>query len=306
MTKSNNPLARLWRKLPLVGEKHPTVRVIVLSGAIGISSPGSGRALNYERMEKSIKAAFKPGKFDAVALQINSPGGSPVQSRLIFNAIRQLADENDVPVLSFIEDVGASGGYMLAIAGDEIFADEASIVGSIGVISGGFGFPEALQKLGIERRVYTAGTNKGTNDPFQPVREEDVAHLKTILDDMHECFKGMVVDRRGKRVETDHDDTFTGRYWTANGARERGLIDGTGNLSEILKARYGKDVNLVKCSPQSSSLLSRLTGSRAGSRAGQAQNAPSHSGGLSGGSLIDPAALLDSMEERALWSRFGR
>ena len=166
MSSKTNILTKLWRALPFTGSANPLVTVIELHGAIGAVSPG-GKGLSYKRLEKSIQNAFKPSGLSTVALSINSPGGSPVQSRLIFSEIRRLAREKEVPVIAFIEDVGASGGYILAIAADEIYADESSVVGSIGVISSGFGFDQAIAKLGVDRRVHTAGENKSASGPVQ-------------------------------------------------------------------------------------------------------------------------------------------
>ena len=265
------------------------VTVLELSGVIGVSGPGR-KGLFYQKLEKSIEAAFKPGDLSAVALAINSPGGSPVQSRLIFSAIRRLAKEKEVPVLAFVEDVGASGGYILAIAGDEIYADESSVVGSIGVISGGFGFQEAIARLGVERRVYTAGENKSMLDPFKAEDPEDVARLQDILEELHEQFKELVKSRRPEKL-ADDPEIFSGRVWTGAKAREKGLIDGTAQLGDFLRARYGKDVKIKRISPDGGSLLKRLL---SGDAAGP--ETPS---------LIDADAFLDAAERRAMWSRYG-
>ncbi|MEO1243991.1 MAG: S49 family peptidase [Pseudomonadota bacterium] len=290
MSTSANPLTRIWRALPFTGKSQPLVTVIELSGVIGVSGPGR-KGLSFQKLEKAIESAFKPADLDAVALAINSPGGSPVQSRLIFSAIRRLAKEKDIPVLSFIEDVGASGGYILAIAGDEIYADDSSVVGSIGVISGGFGFQEAISRLGIERRVYTAGENKAMLDPFKPEDAEDVARLREILDDLHAQFIDLVKSRRPDKI-TDDPEIFSGAVWTGPKAREKGLIDGTAQLDDFLRARYGKDVKIKRVSPESGSLLKRLLSS------GDAMATEKPA-------LFDAEALLDAAERRALWARFG-
>ncbi len=281
----------LWLKLPFVGESPPLVTVIELNGVIG--EMGAGRkGLTFKKLEKAIETAFKPGSLKAVALAINSPGGSPVQSRLIMSAIRRLAKEKDIPVLAFVEDVGASGGYILAIAADEIYADESSIVGSIGVISGGFGFPEAIKKLGVERRVYTAGENKSTLDPFKPEDPEDVARLETMLAELHEQFIALVKERRGDKLSSD-PDLFSGRFWTGATAAEKGLVDGTAQLGDFLRDRYGKDVKVKRISPESGSLLKRLMGGEAGAS------------GFETPALIDADDMLAAGERRALWARFG-
>ncbi|MEM8771947.1 MAG: S49 family peptidase [Pseudomonadota bacterium] len=259
--------------------------MINLNGAIGMDGPGR-KGLSMQRLEKTIEAAFKPKKLAAVALAINSPGGSPVQSRLIHNAIRRHADEKKVPVLAFVEDVGASGGYILAIAGDEIYADESSIVGSIGVISAGFGFTEMIAKIGIERRVNTAGENKSTLDPFKPQDPEEVERLKTILNDLHDQFISLVRARRPGKL-ADDKSIFSGEFWTAPRAQKLGLIDGIAQLGDFLRARYGKDVKIKRISPESGSLLKRLL-------SGHVRPA-----------LVDSDEIIDAVERRALWARFG-
>lgn len=291
MSNSNNPLKALWRALPFTGEGGPLVTVLTLEGVIGVGGGPGRKGLSLQRLEKSIEAAFKPDELAAVVLAINSPGGSPVQSRLIHDAIRRQAEEKGVPVLAFVEDVGASGGYILAIAGDEIYADKSSVVGSIGVISAGFGLHEAISRLGVERRVYTAGDNKSMLDPFQPENDKDKARLQIILDDLHEQFIDMVKERReGKLVEDE--EIFSGAFWTGVKAKEKGLIDGTAQLGAFLRARYGKNVKVKRIAQDSGSLLKRLL-----------------SGGdaaaFSGASLIDAEAALEAAERRAMWSRYG-
>ena len=290
MSNSNNPLKAFWRALPFTGEGGPLVTVITLDGAIGVSTPGR-RGLSLQRVEKSIEAAFKPDGLAAVALAINSPGGSAVQSRLIHNTIRRHAEEKGVPVLSFVEDVGASGGYILALAGDEIYADESSVVGSIGVISAGFGLDDAIGRIGVERRVYTAGENKSILDPFKPEDEKDIARLKDILNDMHAQFIDLVKDRRSGKLAED-EEIFSGAFWTGPKAKGKGLIDGTGQLGAFLRARYGKNLRLKRISPDSGSLLKRLLSS-------------GETVGFAGPSLIDADAMLDAVERRALWARYG-
>jgi len=288
MKKFGSKFRDFWRALPLVGESPPLVTVIEMYGVIG--EIGAGRkGLTLKKLEKSIEAAFKPSSLSAVALAINSPGGSPVQSRLLLNAVRRAAKEKDVPVLAFIEDVGASGGYILALAGDEIYADESSIVGSIGVISGGFGFHRAIEKLGVERRVYTAGENKSTLDPFRPEDPEDVARLEAMLAELHAQFITLVKDRRGDKLHAD-DELFSGRFWTGTTALEKGLVDGTAQLGEFVRERFGKDVKVKRISADSGSLLKKLLSG------GEAIAAPS---------LIDADDLIAASERKALWSRFG-
>jgi serine protease SohB len=221
----------------------------------------------------------------AVALAINSPGGSPVQSALIAARIRALAAEKSLPVLAFVEDVAASGGYWLATAADEIFADEASIVGSIGVISAGFGFTEAIAKLGIERRVHTAGENKSILDPFRPEKAEDVARLEAILQELHGVFLAQVKERRGGKLTTDDPELFSGAFWAGRGAMERGLIDGIGHFRPVLRERYGEKVEIVPVKAKQP-LFKRLTG-----------------GGIGAEGLAEDIAAM--MDERLARQRYG-
>lgn len=272
-----------------LGRRKPTVAVLRLNGAIGSVGP-LRRGMNVQRLATAIQRAFSVKGLKAVALSVNSPGGSPVQSALIYRRIRDLANEKNVPVLVFVEDVAASGGYWLACAGDEIFADANSIVGSIGVVSGGFGFVEAIGKLGIERRVYTAGERKGMLDPFRPENEDDIAHLKTIQKDMHDSFIDLVKRRRGKKLKGDR--LFTGEFWTGRKALELGLVDALGDLRTICRDRFGEKVRLVVIGERRSWFKRRF--GLAGERA------PHESWGIGLG-----AGLLAAVEERALWSRFG-
>jgi len=224
-------------------KKKPIVPVIRFEGVIATGS-GIGKArLNAENLESNIKKAFSESKPSAIAIIINSPGGSPVQSSLIFQRVRNLADKKDVPILVFIEDVAASGGYWLSCVGDEIFADRASIVGSIGVISASFGFTETIKKLGIERRVYTTGKSKGSLDPFKPEKQEDVEMLKNIMNDTQEAFIELVKKRRGEKLNDD-GTIFTGAFWSGQKALELGLVDGIGEIRTILRERFGDNVKL--------------------------------------------------------------
>ena len=278
-------IARLTFRSP-----PPVVAVIRLNGVIG--SSGALRAgLNIAGLAETIERAFAVRDLKAVALAINSPGGSAVQSALIMSRVRALADEKQVPVLAFIEDVGASGGYWLALAADEIWANESSIVGSIGVIYSGFGFTEALQKLGIERRLHTAGERKSMLDPFQPERPEDLERLGAIQSQIHTNFKEMVRARRGRRLKAPDDTLFSGEFWLGRRALELGLIDGIGDLRAILRDRFGKRVRL------------RPVGRRVGwlrRRFGVALG--DHERELGGG-LTD--GVIAAIEARAWWSRYG-
>ncbi|MCB2129749.1 MAG: S49 family peptidase [Rhodobacteraceae bacterium] len=257
----------------------PRVAVIRLQGVISTGSrPGGGAALNDVSLAPIVEKAFRKGKPAAVALVINSPGGSPVQSSLIAARIRRLADDKRVPVHAFVEDVAASGGYWLACAADDIWVDDSSVIGSIGVISAGFGFSELISRHGIERRVHTAGKSKSLLDPFQPEKPEDVARLRAILEPIHEAFKTHVSARRGTRLARDRD-LFTGDVWVGNSAVEVGIADGVAQMVPKLKALYGDKVRLMPYG------VKRSFFQRFGAR------------------LIDDA--IDVAEERALWARYG-
>ena len=219
----------------------PVVPVVRLSGVIGVMTP-LRPGLMLSTMAKTLERAFSVRHVRAVALVINSPGGSPAQSNLIFRRIRQLAAEKDIPVLAFIEDVGASGGYMLACAADEIICDPYSIVGSIGVVGGSFGFPKAMEKLGIERRLYTSGDRKAMLDPFLPEKPDDVKRLKAIQKDIHDQFIALVKERRGSKLKGADKTLFSGEFWTAQKAIELGIADRIGDLRSTLRERYGDKV----------------------------------------------------------------
>ncbi len=269
----------------------PVVTVVRLQGIIGSLGP-LRRGLSLRGVAGQLDRAFKPKRLKAVALAISSPGGSPVQSALIFRRIRQLARKKDVPVLVFIEDVAASGGYWLACAGDEIYADENSIVGSIGVISASFGFVEAMKKLGIERRVHTAGQNKAVLDPFLPEDPHDLARLKTIQADVHESFKTLVRSRRGKKLRAAEDQLFNGDFWTGKRAHELGLIDGLADMRAVITDRFGKDVRIMPMTERAGWLRRRF-----GIRT--EHDAPE----MLGANFA--AGIVATLEERFLWSRFG-
>ncbi len=274
-------------------EKPAVIAVLRLDGAIGAStSRFRSSMLDIQSQAARIERAFKTRKLKAVALVVNSPGGSAVQSSLIAGRIRALAEENEVPVISFVEDVAASGGYWLACAGDEIFVNEASIVGSIGVVSASFGFSELIARYGVERRVYTAGENKAILDPFLPEQEDDVARLKDLQADVHAQFIAYVRERRGERIAEPSEDLFTGAFWTGARAVTLGLADGTGDIRTVLRERYGNDVRMLPVRGRKSfirSLFRRGSGSTLG--------------GLDLDGLPDRA--LTAVEERLMWARFG-
>ncbi|MGG7516455.1 S49 family peptidase [Allorhizobium undicola] len=281
-----------WKRfLPKRFRKQDVVIPVVrLHGPIMSGGSRFRPALNLASIASQLEKAFSLKNSPAVALSINSPGGSPVQSRMIYQRIRSLAEEKNKTVLVFVEDVAASGGYMIAIAGDEIIADPTSIVGSIGVVSGGFGFPELLKKLGVERRVYTSGENKVILDPFQPEKEGDIAYLKTLQADIHEVFIEMVKARRGIRL-ADHPDLFSGLFWTGRKGFELGLVDRLGSLREDIKARYGKNARL------------QLISGRGGLFGRKAPGASL--GGPEAFGAAAASSLAESVEERALWARYG-
>ena len=229
--------------------KKNIVSVLVFTGII---SPNMGRrkGLNVQDFDKSIDQAFQNKNVKAVALLVNSPGGSPVQSDFLAKRIVQLSNEKNIPVISFVEDVAASGGYWLACAGNEIFASKASIIGSIGVISSGFGFNKAIEKLGIDRRIYTAGKNKSILDPFSPEKKEDIKKLKKVQSELHNYFIEYVKSRRGSKLLEENNEIFTGTFWSGEKALEIGLIDGIGEMKEILKKRFGEKVKIKEYVPK--------------------------------------------------------
>ncbi|MGH6727894.1 MAG: S49 family peptidase [Pseudolabrys sp.] len=268
----------------------PVVPVVRLSGIIGVSTP-LRPGLMMSGVARSLERAFSTRNARAVALIVNSPGGSPSQSHLIFRRIRQLAAEKKLPVIAFVEDVGASGGYMLACAADEIVCDQYSIVGSIGVVGGSFGFPKLMEKLGIERRLYTAGERKVMLDPFQPEKPEDVKRIKTIQKDIHEHFIALVRQSRGDRLKGTDKTLFTGEFWTAQTAIELGLADRIGDLRSTLRERYGDKVRTPLIAADRGFFGRRLPG--LGSLEAFTQR---------GGFAAD---LISALEARALWSRYG-
>ncbi|CAN7473389.1 S49 family peptidase [Rhizobium sp. LjRoot254] len=282
-------LRALKRLIPKKFRKQKTVIPLVrLQGVIQAGGSQFRPALNIANVEDLLEKAFDMKKAPAVAISINSPGGSPVQSRAIFNRIRDLAAEKEKKVLVFVEDVAASGGYLIALAGDEIIADPTSIVGSIGVISGGFGFPELLKKIGIERRVYTSGENKSVLDPFQPEKQSDIDHLKSLQHDVHQVFIGMVKARRGAKL-SDNPDLFSGLFWSGEKGLELGLVDGIGDMMVELKKRYGDKVEIEKIEVSRGFLGRFISSEKSGMGIGA---------GLASG-------LVETAEERAWWSRYG-
>ncbi|MDR9484554.1 MAG: S49 family peptidase [Sediminimonas sp.] len=243
------------RFIPFV-QGPPVVAVIRLTGSIGL---GGRAALSDNALRPVIERAFRRGKPKAVALVINSPGGSPVQSALIAARIRGLAEKHKLPVHAFVEDVAASGGYWLAAAADDIWADAGSIVGSIGVISAGFGAHDLIERYGIERRVFTSAKSKSILDPFLPQKEEDVEILKGLLEEMHSGFVSYVQQRRGDKL-SDDEHLFSGRFWLGGTARELGLIDGIAHPEDKLRELYGDKSVFLRYGPRRG-LMQRLSAS---------------------------------------------
>jgi signal peptide peptidase SppA len=268
----------------------PVVPVVRLSGVIGISTPLKS-GLTLANVARPLERAFGMRRAQAVALVINSPGGSPVQSHLIYRRIRELAAENSRPVIAFAEDVAASGGYMIACAADEIICDPSSIVGSIGVVGGSFGFAKLMDKLGIERRLYTSGEHKAMLDPFLPENPEDVEKLKAVQREIHEGFIDLVKASRGTRLKGPEKTLFSGEYWTGNTAIELGLADGIGDLRTTLRERFGDDVMTPLIAP---------------ARGWFGRVQPGVSGFdrlLRGGDFAED--VISALETRAHWARYG-
>lgn len=289
------------RDQPLIGpvarrifrDGDPLVPVVRLSGIISAGGPPFRPSLSLSTVAGDLEAAFSIKSAKAVALAINSPGGSPVQSALIMKRVRQLAEEKEKQVFAFIEDVGASGGYMLALAGDEIYADENSVVGSIGVVSAGFGFKGLIDKLGVERRVHTAGESKAMLDPFKPEDPKDVEHLEKLQKEVHESFKAMVRDRRQGKLTGPEADLFNGSFWTGATARSLGLVDGLGDVRTVMREKFGEKTKLKLVTSQGSFFRRR--------------HAAAVDLKLEG--LGEPASIVENglaaLETRAMWGRFG-
>ncbi|WP_188820251.1 S49 family peptidase [Brucella endophytica] len=272
------------------------IPVVRLHGTITAEGGGLFRPapLSLASVAAVLDKAFSDKSAPAVALSVNSPGGSPVQARLIFRRIRDLAEEKNKKVYVFVEDLAASGGYMIALAGDEIVADPSSIVGSIGVVSAGFGFEELIKKVGVERRVFTSGRNKMMLDPFLPEKKEDVEHLKTLQEEVHQVFIDMVKARRGAKL-SDDPDLFTGMFWTGIKGQSLGLVDALGDMRSFLRKEYGPktELNLIE---GSRGMLGLRSTPAAGLHKPDAL-AQAAAGAAEG--------LLTAVEQKALWSRYG-
>jgi signal peptide peptidase SppA len=287
------PIERLLNWIPArLRRGRAVVPVVRLSGVIGAVTP-LRPGMSLAGVARTLERAFSVKNAKAVALVINSPGGSPVQSRQIYLRIRQLAEEKKLPVLVFVEDVAASGGYMIACAGDEIFCDPSSILGSIGVVGGSFGFQELIKKVGVERRLYTAGTHKAMLDPFLPEDPDDVARLKALQREIHAIFISLVKQSRGARLKGADDVLFTGEYWAGDTSISLGLADAIGDLRSTLRARYGDKVQTPLIAP-ASGMLSGLMGRRSPGAVTALESMP----GL-------PDEMISALESRAIWAKFG-
>ncbi len=270
--------------LPLFQNPAPVVAILPLEGVIGSGSRFSS-ALNLAGIEEKIDQAFDVYNVKAVALAVNSPGGSPVQSELIMRRIQKLSEEKEIPVYAFAEDVAASGGYLISLAAEEIYAHEASIVGSIGVISAGFGFHKAIEKIGVDRRVYAAGDNKSILDPFQPEKDKDVKLLKDMQKEIHEFFKNLVKERRGDKLKGTQKIMFSGQFWAGKEAMKLGLVDGIGDIHSVMKDKLGDKTKFKRIKEEKGFIKGLL---------GMAATKPKISD-----------EILSTLEDRSLWARFG-
>ena len=288
-------LDKLRAVLPRRFRGEPVVPVVRLTGIIGVSTPLKP-GLTIASCAKSLERAFAYPQAKAVALVINSPGGSATQSHLIFKRIRALAAEKKLPVIAFIEDAGASGGYMIACAADEIVADDSSIVGSIGVVGGSFGFTGLIEKIGVERRLYTSGDHKAMLDPFLPEKPDDVERLKAIQRDIHAFFIDLVKTSRGAKLNGPESDLFSGEYWVGKRALALGLVDRIGDLRDVLRERFGEKVVTPLIAEGRGLFGRRSQGIGTGIGAGL-------------GGLLDRPGLADevisALEARAMWARYG-
>ena len=276
-----------WVRFPFSG-RRPVVPVVRLAGVIGLSTP-LRPGLTLASVARPLDRAFAVRNAAAVALSINSPGGSPTQSHLIWRRIRELAQEKKRSVIAFVEDAAASGGYMIACAADEIIADPYSIVGSIGVVGGSFGFDKLIAKVGIERRLYTSGEHKAMLDPFLPENAGDVERLKKLQNEIHDGFIALVKARRGNKLKGPEDELFSGEYWTGNRGLELGLVDAIGDLRSTLRERFGEKVATPLIAGDRSFFARRIFGVARGEL-------------IPGGLAED---IISALEARALWARYG-
>jgi len=262
-------------------KKKKIIPHIKLSGVIGNVGKFK-QGIDFSGQEEIISKAFSLKKAPCVAITVNSPGGSPVQSHLIYNFIRQQAKKNKKKVIVFAEDVAASGGYLIACAGDEVYANSSSIIGSIGVIYSSFGFTELIKKIGVERRVHTAGKNKSTLDPFQEEKKEDIERLKNIQLDLHKDFIEVVEKSRGSKLKRNEVELFSGEFWSGRKAKDLGLIDGVGDANQILREKFGENVIIKKFEKSKSWLSKKLSSSN---------------------DQVDQ--FINLLDEKSVWQRYG-
>ena len=262
-------------------KKKKIIPHIKLAGVIGNVGKFK-QGIDFSGQEEIILKAFSVKKAPCVAITINSPGGSPVQSHLIFNFIRQQAKKNKKKVIVFAEDIAASGGYLIACAGDEIYANSSSIIGSIGVIYSSFGFTELIKKIGVERRVHTAGKNKSTLDPFLEEKKEDIERLKNIQLDLHKDFINVVEKSRGEKLKKSKVELFSGEFWSGTKSKELGLIDEIGDANQVLREKFGEDVIIKKFEKSKSWLSKKLSSSN---------------------DHVDQVANI--LEEKSIWQKYG-
>lgn len=290
LKEDDSRMKQYIRAIPFLGDwldPQDSVAVLRMAGVIADGSMMRRAGINFKKFNKAIDDAFDVKRLRAVALIINSPGGAPAQCSLISAKIRKLATEKNVPVVAFVEDVAASGGYWLSCVGDEIYAQETSIVGSIGVISSGFGLDEFIKRYDVKRRIHTSGRDKSFLDPFKPEKAEDVSRLKKLQEQMHASFKDWVHERRDPKLNGEDGDLMEGAFWTGKEALEKGLIDGIGDIHSVLKERFGDKIRFVECSPEKKGFLSSIL-PFGDSEAG-----------------FDAGAIVEVAEERAAWNRFG-
>ncbi|MFT6331909.1 MAG: signal peptide peptidase SppA [Lentimonas sp.] len=275
------------KKLKNLFCKRPNnIAVINLSGVIGKGSKMES-GINIDNISPLLEKAFETKKLKAVAINVNSPGGSPVQSELIFNRICELSKETKIPVFTFAQDVAASGGYFILLAGDEIFAHQASIVGSIGVISAGFGFEELIKKAGVERRIYAQGKNKAVLDPFSPENPESIEILKSAQKDVFESFKELVRNCRKDKLKESDEKLFNGAFWSGKTAADHGLIDGISDMRSKMKEKFGDKIKFINVEPKKKGMIKELLSSKSSDFASSFAN-----------------SLIEKIEEKGIWSRF--
>ncbi|MFT6076881.1 MAG: signal peptide peptidase SppA [Myxococcota bacterium] len=284
--KSNQPSFLIRKTKKLFCNKPQNIAVINLSGVIGKGGKIE-QGVNIDNIEPLLVKAFDTKKLKSVAININSPGGSPVQSELIYQRIRELSNEKKIPVFTFAQDVAASGGYFILLAGDEIFAHNASIVGSIGVISAGFGFEDLIKKAGIERRIYAQGKNKAVLDPFSPEDDDSIEILKSAQKDVYESFKDLVKDRRQDKLKASEEKLLNGAFWSGKTALDLGLIDGISDMRSKMKEKFGDKIKFINIEPKKKGMIKELLSSKF-------ENI--------GSVFVD--SVMSKIEEKSIWSKF--